>query len=99
MSIGIYILAVTIFFITMIGVYLTKYRGLPIDVYKPGSAWTRALIYFAFCNIVSATTGSLETLLNQPIATGGQLADPMWIIFCVICFIYIFLHTGSYGHV
>ncbi len=90
MIIGYYITAVTIFFITMIGVYITKYRGLPIDVYKPGAAWVRALIYFAFCNIVSAATGSLETLLKQPIATSGQLADSIWIIFCIFCFIYIF---------
>jgi hypothetical protein len=90
MVIGIYIAVVTIFFITMIGVYITKYRGLPIDVYKPGAAWTRALIYFAFCNIVSAATSTLETLLNQPIATSGQLTDPIWITFCIFCFSYIF---------
>jgi len=90
MIIGIYIAVVTIFLITMIGVYITKYRGLPIDVYKPGAAWNRALIYFAFCNIFSAATGSLETLLNQPIATSGQLADPVWISFCIFCFLYIF---------
>ncbi|MHA2226420.1 MAG: hypothetical protein ACXAC8_14520 [Candidatus Hodarchaeales archaeon] len=90
MVIGIYIAAVTIFIITMIGVYLNKYRGLPIEVYRPGAAWTRALIYFAFCNIVSAATGSLETLLNQQIATSDQLADPIWITLCSLCFIYIF---------
>ncbi|UCG01622.1 MAG: hypothetical protein JSW11_18680 [Candidatus Heimdallarchaeota archaeon] len=86
-----YIATVTIIFIIMLGVYVTKYRGLPIDVYKPDMAWTRALIYFSFCNIVSAATGTLETLLNQPIATNEQLNDPIWITFCIFCFTYIFL--------
>ena len=90
MIIGIYFAAVTIFFITMIGIYIAKYRGLPIDVYKPVVAWIRALIYFAFCNIVSIVTGSLETLVTQPIATNEQLTDPIWITFCTFCFIYIF---------
>ena len=85
-----YIVVVVMFLVIMVGVYITKYQGLPIDVYKPGAAWTLALIYFAFCNIVSALSGTLETLLNQPIATSEQLSDPIWIVFCFFCFIYIF---------
>ncbi len=85
-----YTLAWIIFGCGMLGVYFTKYRGLPIEVYKPKAAWTHALIYFAFCNVVSAITGTLETLLNQPIITNEQLTNPMWVSFCLFCFIYIF---------
>ena len=46
-------------------------------MYKPGAAWTRALIYFAFCNIISALTGTFEVLLKQPIVTNEQLSDPV----------------------
>jgi len=90
MFIEIYFIVLVILFISLIGIYITKYRGLPIDVYKPKSAWTLALIYFTFCNIVSVVTGTFETLLKQPIATTEQLADPMWIIFGFFCFTYIF---------
>jgi hypothetical protein len=90
MFIEIYIFVVSIFFFLMIGYYIFKYRGLPIDVYKPGAAWSLALIYFAFCNIVSASSGTLETLLKQPIVTSNQLTDPMWIFLGSFCFIYIF---------
>ena len=90
MIIDIFIVVISIFFIIMVGVYVTKYRELPIDVYKPGAAWNLALIYFAFCNIISALSGTLETLLKQPIATRTQSTDPMWIILGSFCFIYIF---------
>jgi hypothetical protein len=69
---------------------MKKYRGLPQTSYKPSAAWNRAIIYFILCNIISAATGTLETLINQPIATAEQLVDPLWIMFCSLCFIYIF---------
>jgi hypothetical protein len=90
MFIEIYIFVVSIFLFLMVGTYISKYRGLPIDVYNPGAAWILALIYFAFCNVISAVTGTLETLLNQSIVTNQQLADPIWLIFCIFCFTYIF---------
>jgi hypothetical protein len=55
--IAIFIVCVAIFGIAMIAVYITKYRRLPINDWKPGAAWTRALIYFSFCNIVTALSG------------------------------------------
>ncbi len=91
MNISIYIAVIAIFGIVMIIVYITKYRGLPKEIWKPGAAWTCALIYFTFCNIISAAVGTLETLVNQPITTEEQLADPMWIAFFSFCFIYIFV--------
>ncbi|NHJ01554.1 MAG: hypothetical protein EAX86_05395 [Candidatus Heimdallarchaeota archaeon] len=81
----------------MISIYIIKYQGLAIEIYQPGAAWTRALIYFAFCNLFSALTGTLKSLLSQPFVTNEQLEDPIWIILCGICFIYIFFHIGSCG--
>lgn len=86
-----YIICVVIFGVTMIVVYISKYKGLPIDVWKPGAAWTRALIYFAFCNIVMAVSGTLEQIISQPVLTVEQIVNPYWISYCSICFIYIFL--------
>ena len=87
----IYIIILIILCVLLISFYLVKYRKLPIDVWKPGAAWTRAFIYFTFCNIVSAVTGTLDAILSHPIATAEQLSNPSWIIFCVTCFVYIFI--------
>ena len=86
-----YIICVVIFGIVMILVYISKYKGLPIDIWKPGAAWTRALIYFSFCNIVIAFSGTLEQLLKQPLFFIEQIVNPLWLIYCSFCFIYIFL--------
>ena len=90
MNMSIYIAVLSIFGVIIVGIYISKYRGLPIDVWKPGAAWTRALIYFVICNIFSALTGTLGTLLNQSIVIAEQLADYKWIALCIFCFIYIF---------
>ncbi len=91
MNLGLFILCVACFGLVMIGIYIVKYKGTPIDVYKPGAAWTRAMIFFSFCYVFSWATGTMETLLDQQIATPEQLADPKWIGFCAFCFIYIFI--------
>lgn len=75
----------------LISFYIIRYRKLPVTIWKPSVAWTRALIYFTFCNIISAITGTLEHMLNQPIATTEQLINPKWITFCVSCFVFIFI--------
>lgn len=74
----------------MLFLYLTKYKGQSIDVWKPGAAWTRAFIYFSFCNIFTAASGTLEQIFMQPIFTKDQITNPYWIIYCSFCFIYVF---------
>lgn len=86
-----YIVILGFFGLALIVIYIVKYRSLPKDIWKPGAAWNRALIYFVLCNIISAATGTLETLLSQPIVTKEQLMNPMWIAFCSSCFIFIFI--------
>jgi len=75
----------------MITVYITKYRGLPANIWKPGLAWTRAFIYFSFCNIFTAASGTLEQIITQPIFTAEQIVNPFWITYCIFCYIYIFI--------
>ena len=86
----IYIICMAIFGITMLFLNLTKYKGLSINVWKPGAAWTRALIYFAFCNIFMAASGTLEQIFSQSLFTEDQITNPYWIIYCISCFIYVF---------
>lgn len=86
-----YITLIAIFGFVMVVIYITKYKGLPISVWKPGAAWTRALIYFSFCNIIIATSGTLQHLITQPIFTRDQITNPYWISYYVFCVIYIFI--------
>ena len=87
----IYIICVAIFGSFMIGIYITKYRRLPIDVWKPGAAWTRALIYFSFCNIITAASGTLEQILIRPFFTFEQASDVSWILYTIFCFTFVFI--------
>jgi hypothetical protein len=87
---SIYLAFVTVFGIFMITVYVKKYKHLPVDVWKPGAAWTRALIYFSFCNIFIVTSGTLEQLIIQPLFTTEQITNTLWVVYCIFCFIYAF---------
>ena len=86
----IYIICMVIFGIIMLFFYFTKYKGLSIKVWKPGAAWTRALIYFAFCNIFITASGTLEHIFSQPLFTEIQVTNPYWIAYCIFCFVYVF---------
>ena len=90
MFLSIYLACVIAFGIIMITVYIKKYKNLPVDVWKPGAAWTRALIYFSLCNIVIVVSGTMEQLINQPIFTAEQIADIPWVVYCIFCFVYVF---------
>jgi len=91
MLIPIFITCFVIFGGIMISIYMIKYRKLPIDVWKSGAAWTRALIYFSFCNIFIAASGTLEQIFSRPLFTSEQISNPYWIIFVIFCFIFVFI--------
>lgn len=86
----IYTALVGVLGIALFIVYRIKYKGLPIDVWKPGVAWLRAIIYFSLCNFVISASGTLEQILRQPLFTIEQVSNPYWITYCTFCFIYIF---------
>jgi hypothetical protein len=87
----VYLISLLVLGISMGGLYIKKYRHLPITTWIPGAAWTRAIIYFVICNLISVITGTFDYIVSQEIVTLSQLADPAWWIFVSICFIYIFI--------
>jgi len=91
MLIPILITCFAIFGGIMIAIYMIKYRGLPIDVWKPGAAWTRALIYFSFCNIFTAASGTLEQIFSRPLFTTEQISNFFWIFYVIFSFIFVFI--------
>ncbi|MHA2123951.1 MAG: hypothetical protein ACXABO_02220 [Promethearchaeota archaeon] len=91
MIVPIYIAIFIIFGIFMFLIYRKNFKGLSIDEWKPGAAWTRALIYISFCNIIIALSGTLDQILTQPIFTIEQISNSSWIFYCLFCFIYIFI--------
>jgi len=91
MLIPIFITCFAIFGGLMIVIYMIKYRGLPIDVWKPDAAWTRALIYFSFCNIFIAASGTLEQIFCRPLFTIEQISDLYWILYAIFCFAFVFI--------
>ena len=87
----IYIICIAIFGGIMIGIYIKKYKGLPIDVWKPGAAWNRAMVYFSLCNIITAASGTLEQIFIRPIFTSEQISDAFWIFYTIFYFIFVFI--------
>ncbi|NKB45466.1 MAG: hypothetical protein GKS03_14435 [Alphaproteobacteria bacterium] len=53
-------------------------RRRPADIYDPQRAWLRAGLYFTSCFLISWAAGILPTLRSSPIASAGQLSDPVW---------------------
>ena len=64
--------------VLLLAVYLSRYRHLPENVYVPAASWLRAGMYFCFCYLVAWYSGAIPAALSQPLATPGQLADPVW---------------------
>ena len=88
---SIYLAGIIALGIIMITVYVQKYRNLPVDVWKPCAAWTRAMIYFSFCNIVITISGTLEQIITRPIFTSEQISNTYWIIYVIFCFTFVFI--------
>lgn len=86
-----YIICSSIIGIVLLFIYFKKYKGLSVKDWKPGAAWIRSFIYFSICNIIIAATGTLEQVLTQPIFTEEQFLNPIWMVYCVFCFVYVFI--------
>ncbi|KAL3922071.1 MAG: hypothetical protein SGILL_002401 [Bacillariaceae sp.] len=84
-----YALAWTVVGAAMLVLNNMRYKDLPQTTWRPGAAWTRALVYFSGCNIFAATTGTTNALLSQPFVTSTQIADPTWQLGALGCTIYI----------
>ena len=47
-------------------------------VHSPPMAWLRAGIYFCFVTIFSWVTGVFKVVVQSPLVTSDQAADPVW---------------------
>ena len=70
--------AVAVLMLVLLLIYISRYRHHPATDYVPLAAWLRAGIFFCFCYILSWASGALEQILQQPIVTAAQWADPWW---------------------
>ena len=86
----IYTLISAIIGIVLVILYSIKYRGTPVNVWKPQIAWIRAFIYFALCNFIFGISGTLNILMTQPFIRADQISNPLWVLYLIICFLYIF---------
>lgn len=71
--------------------YLWQRRGIAANSYSPRLAWLRALIYFCVCVMVARYSGVLAAVLQSPLATAVQLADPLWWTLTTACALVIMI--------
>jgi hypothetical protein len=69
---------ITIILVSLLVIYIRRYRSHPPDVFVPEAAWLRAIIYFCSCYLVAITTGVVEDMRSNPVASTWQLADKLW---------------------
>lgn len=66
-------------------VVLRRYlRGRDVWRYDTRAAWLRAGAYFSTAWAIASATGTLPTILAQPVVRDGQLADPVWLVGVVV---------------
>jgi len=76
--------------LVLVIIYSIKYRGTPVKLWSPKIAWVRAFIYFSVCNFIFAISGTLDILLSQPFILLEQLTNPFWLLYLIVCLLYIF---------
>jgi hypothetical protein len=60
-------------------------RGHDPKTYNARLAWLRAGVYFGAGLCLSWLTGVLDAVLQRPLFTAEQLADPAWVTFTLVC--------------
>jgi hypothetical protein len=71
-------LLIALAMVVMLVVYIRSYRNHPVDEFVPVAAHLRAGIFFCFCYLLSYASGTMESILAEPLYTPGQIADPAW---------------------
>jgi hypothetical protein len=77
--------------VTMTAIEIANFQRLSQTDYRPSAAWTRAMMYFSVCNMVACSSGTTRVLLEQPLWTSAQIANPIWQWGAAACTIYILL--------
>lgn len=80
-TLDVFALAVFAVLVTLVVLRQTRFRNHPWDIYYPKLAWLRGGIYFCCCYLLSYWTGAMRLLVESPLATPEQLADPAWLAF------------------
>ncbi len=89
-TLDVFALAVFAVLVTLVVLRQTRFRNHPWDIYYPKLAWLRGGIYFCCCYLLSYWTGAMRLLVESPLATPEQLADPAWIAFTAGLVVFIF---------
>ena len=77
----------------------TRYRGHPWDIYYPALAWLRAGMYFCSCWLLAYWTGALRLVVESPVATPEQLANPNWVIYTAGVYAFILVaYAGVWSY-
>lgn len=69
---------VAVLALVLLGLYVTRYRNHPADVFSPMAAWLRAYLYFACCLLFAWLTGATEALLNSSLLGRGSFNSLWW---------------------
>lgn len=80
-----FIAAAAVFAATLLACYRQQQRLSPQQTYQPRLAWLRAGIYFCACLIAASLSGVLATVLQTPLASAAQLANPQWWVLAGAC--------------
>jgi hypothetical protein len=74
--------------------YIERPKHAP-DHHSPPMAGLRASLYFCGVLTVSWVSGVFKTVVQMPLTTPQQLADPVWVSFAVLCFAIV---IWAYGY-
>lgn len=66
--------------------HAVAHRAVARGVYHPRLAWLRAGLYFCACLLAADFSGVLDAVLQSPLATPAQRADPVWWLLVAACF-------------
>jgi hypothetical protein len=75
--------------LVLVGIRFSRYRNHPWDIYYPKLAWLRAGIWFCVCWLLACWTGVLRLVVESPLATPEQLADPAWWLHTAAVYLFI----------
>lgn len=66
-------------------------RGKPVWRYDTRAAWLRAFAYFSFCWALAMASGTIPTILGNPLVLPGQTSSLFWWAFTALCAVVIFV--------
>jgi len=91
--------AIAVLMAYLVVTYYRGGRGRPWTTFEPRWAWHRAGIYFCFCYLASYTSGGMDRIVNSPVVTAAQKADPVWVAYTIGALAFILVaYAGVWAH-